>query len=651
MAVEPLIVSLWKGKDRQGFLCSGLLLTGQYILTVRHAFADWPADTPVFVRLIPGVDGDVGARLVQFHPERDAAILQLDTPVGDVKTPNLMTRADKPYDGLPAILRVIDPDTYNRSTPSNYSIASYDHGAGEFVISPENARGHSGGVVEVGGKIVALLCRRAIGDPLCRAVSIHGIWPWIAQVTGMASMAPGPMAPAPSSGKLTSGAVTREMPSASSAIKCQSPAVQGSRRFRVALSFAGAQKAFIQDIAEELARTFGKDGVFYYPWYEHETNDVGSLALQLPDFYLHQSDLTVPFISKEYVQSKPCAAEWRSVVELIYTWQNRRLMVFRFDQTPIQGLHSYDCYSEVDERSASEIAALIVRRWEHNTGIATAQRGASDPDQAFEALREIVGERVLERLKMPALQKLRTEGEFLVGHEDPTGPADVTTLVDGLHRATKRCIPIWRREFNETPGALDGVRQECRLLLGELLKLGVSKDLIAQQMGELASTAPERIMLSCRRIGTAVAIYCALRDLPLLFSEVIEEGFDVSDSSVIDLDGLAMGPGQDARDDVCNALWLAVRGKSPALQTWTGDHLKSLKAYIAQHWRRDRKWYLLTTGIANAGDTRATYDEIAREMSIGLVIRSAREPCDLLTIGEEDLVALVCEYLQLLETL
>jgi len=38
-------------------------------------------------------------------------------------------------------------------------------------------------------------------------------------------------------------------------------------------------------------------------------------------------------------------------------------------------------------------------------------------------------------------------------------------------------------------------------------------------------------------------------------------------------------------------------------------------------------------------------------MSIGLVIRSPTEQCDLLRIGEEDLVALVCEYLQLLETL
>ena len=377
-----------------------------------------------------------------------------------------------------------------------------------------------------------------------------------------------------------SAGMPHEQPGAPPTAKSLSPAVQGQRRFRVALSFAGAQREFVEDVACELAAKFGKAGVFYYPWYEPETNAVGSLALQIPDFYLKQSDLTVPFISKEYVQSKPCAAEWRSVVELIYTWQNRRLMLFRFDPTPIQGLHSYDCYSEVGERTPAAIADLIVRRWEHNNGVATAQGGASDPELAFEALREIVGERVLERLKTPALRKLRTEGGFLIGQEDPTG--GVTTLVDGLHRATRECIPIWRREFNDLPDQRERIKQDCRLLLGELLKLGVSKDLVSKQLGELASAMPERIMLSCRRIGTAVAIYCALRDLPLLFSDVIEDGVDVSGSSIVDLDGLATGVGQDVRDDVCNALWLAVRGKPKGLKAWKADDLKSLKAYIDQ---------------------------------------------------------------------
>jgi len=244
---------------------------------------------------------------------------------------------------------------------------------------------------------------------------------------------------------------------------------------------------------------------------------------------------------------------------------------------------------------------------------------------------------------------LHSEGGFLVSHEDQAGPADVTTLVDSLHSATEKCLPIWRREYAE-PDARERIRQDCRLLLGELLKLGVSKDLAAGQLGKLASAAPEHIMLSCRRIGTAVAIYCALRDLPLLFSDVIEGGFDVSGSTVVNLDGLATGVGRDARNDVCNALWRAC-GKPSGVTDWTADRLKQLKAYIAQHWRRDRRWYLMTSGSADAGAASGTLDDIARDMSVGLVIRSATDRCDLITIGEEGLVALVCEYLQLLEKL
>lgn len=421
MAAKPVVVSLWKESDQQGFLCSGILLTGHYILTVKHPFADWADKTPVFVRLIPGIDGDVNARLDRdrLHPELDAAILQLDMPVGDVTPPNLMARADQSYDGWPATLRVIDPDTYNRSTPPNYSVSNYDHRNGEFVIAPENALGHSGGVVEVGGKIIGLLCKRAINDPLCRAVALHKLWPWIVEVTQVASREPRPLAGAQSRAPPAGGCVSGAAPGASPSSKSLSLTVREGRRFRVALSFAGAQRALVEEVAGELARVLGEDKVFFYPWYEHETNTVGSLALQVPDFYVTQSDLSVPFISKEYVQSKPCAAEWRSVLELIYTWQNRRLMLFRFDQTPIQGLHSYDCYSEVARRSPQAIAALIIRRWEHNSGIATAPGGASDADEAFDALRAIVGERVLARLKTPALQKLRTEAGFLVGHEDP----------------------------------------------------------------------------------------------------------------------------------------------------------------------------------------------------------------------------------------
>lgn len=179
MAATPLVVSLWRRKDKQGFLCSGLLLTGRHILTVRHAFDTGSKDQPVYVRLIDGVDGDVEARLVHRHRDRDAAILKLGTAVGAVTSPDLPTDGHRSFDGQPVTLRVVDPDSHGRTTFPNYSIGRFDHDTGEYILSPEDARGHSGGIVEVDGRAIGLLSRRKKEDPLCRAVAMHLLWPWL----------------------------------------------------------------------------------------------------------------------------------------------------------------------------------------------------------------------------------------------------------------------------------------------------------------------------------------------------------------------------------------------------------------------------------------------------------------------------------------
>lgn len=184
MAQAPIIVSLWAKKDKKEFLCSGLLLTGQHILTVKHAFENWSEHQPVYVRLIDGVEGDVEAKVLQRHQEFDAAILQLPNAVKSPALPNLQTCGDSALDGRDVALWVIDPDSFGRSNPTNYSIANFDHRTGEYVLFPANAKGHSGGMVEVGGKLVGILSRRKPNDPLCRAVALHLLGNWISACIG-----------------------------------------------------------------------------------------------------------------------------------------------------------------------------------------------------------------------------------------------------------------------------------------------------------------------------------------------------------------------------------------------------------------------------------------------------------------------------------
>jgi hypothetical protein len=201
MAAGPCIVSLWPGKEERDLICSGLLLTGRHILTVRHAFAAWPEEDPVYVRLIEGVSV-APARVLQRHHDYDAAILELTTPVAAIVSPEVQQAP--PSAGMPPVgvrdltLRFIDPDHFGWSAPDNYAIASFDHATGEYVIAPENARGSSGGVAEYQGRIIGLLSRRKKEEPLCRAVAMHLLWPWIESVVaGAPGATPGPMSPPP----------------------------------------------------------------------------------------------------------------------------------------------------------------------------------------------------------------------------------------------------------------------------------------------------------------------------------------------------------------------------------------------------------------------------------------------------------------------
>ncbi len=426
-----------------------------------------------------------------------------------------------------------------------------------------------------------------------------------------------------------------------------SPNTASPRRFRVALSFSGAQLNFVQAVAEKLKAEFEPEKVFFYPDYLHETNGIGRLDHTVPKFYLEQADLTAVFISASYEQSNACMAEWRAVRELIYIRQHSRLLLFRFDQTPMDGLHSYDCYTDVPgSGGAEEIAQLIIRRWRSQQGLQEAsERGAA---AYLDALRAVIGERALGLLKSGPLSKLRSEGGFMIAPQTGAHSPDVSDLVSSLHRATDKCFVVWRQNY---PHSLDVVRRDCQMLLGELLKLCINVPLSLEQGAELAFSSPQQLTLACDCVGSAVTAYCAWNDLPLLFTKAIDHGFDVAPDSVIDLEGLVSGVGSDVSKDIHEAAWLAVQGKASGLSTWLPRHIKTLKSLIELHWNRDRKGYLLVTGTMTEEKLHPAYPDVTQALSVGLVIRSADGLSDLMRIDETALVALILDYLKLLETL
>ncbi len=178
MAADPHIVSLWRGAAATTFLCSGVQIAPRYILTVAHAFTALAIGGSAFVCQLRGKHGAVPANLFARHDHLDAALFEIDEPIGSdwLRLPGTIDD----YQGRPATLHVIDPHTHHVATLSHASVGSYDGRHMEYVLNPQSALGYSGGLVAVAGQVMALLNRRATDDPIARSIALAKLRPWIA---------------------------------------------------------------------------------------------------------------------------------------------------------------------------------------------------------------------------------------------------------------------------------------------------------------------------------------------------------------------------------------------------------------------------------------------------------------------------------------
>ena len=134
------------------------------------------------------------------------------------------------------------------------------------------------------------------------------------------------------------------------------------KRFRIALSFPGAKREFVAAVAEHLAAKVGRDRVLYDKWHEAEFARP-RLAEHLPPLYREQSELIAAFLCADYRNSEWCGLEWDAILDLIKKREDDAIMLLRFDDTEIAGLYSTHGYAWIAERSAAEIAELILTRW------------------------------------------------------------------------------------------------------------------------------------------------------------------------------------------------------------------------------------------------------------------------------------------------
>ena len=121
------------------------------------------------------------------------------------------------------------------------------------------------------------------------------------------------------------------------------------KQYKVALTFAGEQRAYVQQVAERLAVQLGREQVFY------DNNEKAKLAIPNLDLYLthvyRYAGLIVPFLSKEYGEKAWCQHEWRTVRTVVFEGRAANVMYCRFDEAEIDGLPPIDGYIDLREHS------------------------------------------------------------------------------------------------------------------------------------------------------------------------------------------------------------------------------------------------------------------------------------------------------------
>lgn len=137
------------------------------------------------------------------------------------------------------------------------------------------------------------------------------------------------------------------------------------KRFKVALSFPGEYRHYVESVARELARSLTRDAVFYDRFHESELARP-NLDTHLQTIYHQDSELIVVFLCSEYDDKEWCGIEFRSIRDLIKRRQDDMVMFVRLDTADVKGVFSVDGYIDTDGRSPRSVAKLIIQRLGQN---------------------------------------------------------------------------------------------------------------------------------------------------------------------------------------------------------------------------------------------------------------------------------------------
>lgn len=131
--------------------------------------------------------------------------------------------------------------------------------------------------------------------------------------------------------------------------------------FKVALTFAGENRAFVEKIAVSLEEKLGKGKVFYDNFFQGVLART-DLDLFLQDIYQNKSDFIVVFLSKDYESKEWCGLELRAIRDLIKKKESQKIIPVKLEECKNNGFFSIDGYLDGLNNTPNEISKLIYQR-------------------------------------------------------------------------------------------------------------------------------------------------------------------------------------------------------------------------------------------------------------------------------------------------
>ncbi|MGZ5007354.1 MAG: hypothetical protein ACXWE9_01150 [Methylobacter sp.] len=138
-------------------------------------------------------------------------------------------------------------------------------------------------------------------------------------------------------------------------------------RFRIAFSFAGEKRGFVDATARILAQHFGEERILYDKFHEAEFARF-DLGIYLPKLYGEQSELIVPVLCDNYDQKRWTGWEWAHIYGLLTNADGHRVMPSRFDYANADGLSPTAGFIELDNKTPEQFATRILERLAINEG-------------------------------------------------------------------------------------------------------------------------------------------------------------------------------------------------------------------------------------------------------------------------------------------